>query len=373
MPFSIPTLNRLINRAKSDIESILNNGAVYLRRSFETATAYALGGLAHTMHQHLRFIADQILPDTAEEEFLVRKAELHLGPNARLPATAASFPILVTGTIASTPIPVTSRWTRPDGKVYAPDGAYALPGTPPYEVSVTVVADDAGEDGNTVPGVTMTIVVPIGGVDSEATVEGSDFDPIGGGSDIETIEALKARLIEHLQNPPKGGGSGDYVSWAKASSSSVTRAWEVPNGLGAGTVLVYFVQDTFDEDGFWEDTIFPTAGDVEDVQEYIEAPGRAPVIATVTVAAPSETVFSPSIQLEPNTAAVQLAVQRQLEDLLLREASAAAVTIPLSRINEAISLASGETDHVLTSPVADVVSPLGELLTLGSISFSAIP
>ena len=46
--------------------------------------------------------------------------------------------------------------------------------------------------------------------------------------------------------------------------------------------------------------------------------------------------------------------------------------IRLSQINEAISLADGETDHVLDFPTADVQPQTGGLVTLGTPIFSPL-
>jgi uncharacterized phage protein gp47/JayE len=83
-----------------------------------------------------------------------------------------------------------------------------------------------------------------------------------------------------------------------------------------------------------------------------------------------------TIQLSPNTASVQAAVQAELEDLFRREAGvedgAGSGTVLLSHIREAISRAEGETDHVLVSPAADVTLSAGEIATVGNLTFQAL-
>jgi uncharacterized phage protein gp47/JayE len=213
-------------------------------------------------------------------------------------------------------------------------------------------------------------------VDAAAIVQGAGSDAIGGGSDLETPEELQARLVDFIQSPPKGGAAGDYVTWAK-QVAGVTRAWELPLQLGPSTVVVLFVQDLFDADGYFVSTTFPSAGDLTEVREYID--DRKPVTvngyepaASTYVMAPLDTAVDMTIQLYPNNATVQLQVQRQLEDLFLRAAEPNG-TIPLSQVNEAISLATGEVDHILVTPVADLVAGAIELFTLGTITFQEIP
>lgn len=371
MPFSRPTLSRLIGRAKADIESALQNGAAYIRRTFESAIATSLGGLAHGLHGHIYWASKQLLPDTAEDEFLVRHASIHgLDRNEDEPA---ELELTVLGTVANALIAAGTQWTRVDGVLFESSADFNLPATPPYEVVVEVAAVEAGNAGNTIPGTTLTLVNPIVGVSAAATVNGAGTNPIGGGADEESIEVLRTRLLDHLANPPKGGADGDYVAWAKDANSSVTRAWELPYQLGPGTVVVVFVQDQFDADGFYISTTFPSAGDVAEVQAFIDPLKPITDNANIDyVFAPTEQSLDMTIQLQPNTSDVQLQVTRQLQDLLLRRAEPGG-TLRISEIDEAISVASGEEYHILVSPAADVTSTALQLLTLGTLTFQAVP
>jgi uncharacterized phage protein gp47/JayE len=366
MPFSRPTLRRLITRVQSDIESFLENGASRIRRSVEWVLAKAMAGLAHGLHGHIQYVSQQIVPDTADDEFAVRWAAVWgVERNA---ATFATFDIMVTGE-AEAELVAGTTLTNAAGVAYTTDDDATIPATLPFEVVVTVTAVAAGADGNAEVGATLSLASPVAGIDAEATVQGSDGDTVGGGADIESIAALKQRLLDRIQTPPSGGGPGDWVDWAK-EVDGVTRAWELPNQLGPGTVVVLFVQDLFDSDGNFIDTQFPGGDAITEVQEYLES--VAPVIAVPTALAPVELQLNPVIQLEPNTADVQTQVTIQLQDMLLRRASPGG-TLLLSEIREAISIAIGETNHVVTSPSADVETDATELITLGTPVYSAIP
>lgn len=362
MPFSRPTLDALVTRSVADVEAELQNGAAYIPGTLERATAIAFAGLAHSQHGHLAWAARQLIIDTAEDEHLVRWAGMFL-PGGRKPATKAEFTILATGALAEAPIPSGTRYVRADGAVFETLAAAELPASEPFEVEITVRAIDVGSAGNTVPGSTLTLESPVSDIDPAATVQGSGSDPIGGGADMERIEDLRARLLEHLQDPPKGGAAGDYAKWAK-EVPGITRAWELPLQLGPSTVLVLVVQDTFDADGFYDDTNF--APDVAAVQDYIDE--RAPVTAIPTVQAPVEQAIDFEINISPNTVEVQEQIRRELEDLFLREAAPNG-TLKLSKIREAISKAQDEDFHDLVSPAADVVSSATQLPTVGAISW----
>lgn len=365
MPFSRPTLSRLISRVQADVESLLQNGASRVRRSVEWVMARVMAGLSHGLHGHLDYLAKQIVPSSdMDDDFLIRWATLWgVERNA---AVKAEFTITVTG-VAAAALPINTQYQRADGTLYKTLAANVVEGS--GEVSVTVQALEAGSAGNTDAGSVLSLVSPVVDIDADATVEGSPGELQGGGADQESLASLLERLQARIQSPPSGGGPGDYVDWAK-EVDGVTRAWELPNQMGPGTVVVLIVQDNFDDDGNYESTTFPVGALVTATQAYID--GLAPVTADITVQAPVSQPLNPTIQLSPNTADVQAAVTTYLNDLLLRRAGPGE-TLLLSEINEAISLATGEEDHVVVSPVADVVAGVTSLITLGTPTYQAIP
>jgi uncharacterized phage protein gp47/JayE len=143
-----------------------------------------------------------------------------------------------------------------------------------------------------------------------------------------------------------------------------------PLYYGVGTVGVAFVEDN-------DDDIIPVAAKVTEVQNEVDK--RKPVHADVTVFAPIPHVVDLTIQLKPNTPSVQAAVQAELADLFKREAEVAGAyetvnttytgKISLSKINEAISIADGEEDHVVETPTEDVVPFSGHIAVLGEITW----
>jgi len=112
--------------------------------------------------------------------------------------------------------------------------------------------------------------------------------------------------------------------------------------------------------------IIPPQATIDAVQAHLDT--LRPVTAEVHVYAPAATALDLTIALNPNTAAVQGAVEAELADLIYREGAPGA-TLLLSHINEAIAIAAGETDHQLLSPVVDVVYGPGEIPVLGAITW----
>ncbi len=351
MAFDRPTLATLIARVQSDIATNLPGADARLRRTVEYAIARSIAGVGHGLHGHLVWLSKQLFPETAEGDFLVRRAAMH--GLTRKDATPAAGNITITGTNASV-CPADTLWVRNDGVRYVQDvDATISSGT----ATVAVTAEASGVDGNADVGSILSAVSPVSGINSSATVAAGGLT---NGTDDEDIEDLRARLILRLQSAPKSGGVGDYVSWA-LEVSGVTRAWEYANYNGAGTVGVFFVLDE------QTPSIIPDNDKLEEVQEYIEE--RAPITATVNVYAATEDEIDFTIELTPDTAAVREAVETALADFITRNSEPGG-TLLLSQLNETISLAAGETDHTMTIPAANVTADNDHLPIMGTITWT---
>ena len=199
-----------------------------------------------------------------------------------------------------------------------------------------------------------------------------DSDGITEGTDEETDDDLRERVLTRKRQPPHGGAEFDYEAWA-LEVSGVTRAWTLPLYYGAGTVGIAFVRDD-DVD------IFPDATERATVRAYIvehEDPGTGITVGVPVTAEPGLIMITLNtlsvdfnISISPNTTAVRAAIQSNIEDLILRDGGPGE-TLYLSRISEAISLASSESIHRLNSPVADVGASSTQIHTLGTITFAS--
>jgi len=356
MPFNRPDLPTLIERAVADLESRLPGADARLRRSNLNVLARVHAGATHGLYGYLDWLARQILPDTADAEFLERHAAIWLA-SGRVPAAYASGQATVTGTDGAV-IPAGTVFKRTDGTAYAVESEATIAGG---SAVVTLVAEEVGQDGNADAASALTLDTPIAGVNASATVTA---DALTGGADIEDDDSLRARLLERIKEPPMGGAKADYVAWAK-EVPGITRAWCYPGEQGDGTVTVRVVRDD-------DASLIPDEAEIAVVQAYIDE--RRPVAAELFVVAPLAVPVAFEIQLVPATATVKAAVEASLRDLLLREAEPEGGygegKILVSHIREAISLAAGETDHQLIAPVADVTLTVGQMATFGSITWS---
>jgi uncharacterized phage protein gp47/JayE len=345
-----PTLAELIKRAINMLNSYLPGTDAALRRANTNALAKMHAGGVHGLHGHLAYIAQQVIYDTAEMEYLERWAAIW--GITRKAAEYASGPVDFTG-ITGSVIPAGTELQDGNQNIYTLDADVTLA---EGVCSGVVTASVAGVDGNADEDVTLTLVSAIEGVDTAASV---GVGGITGGFDTESDDDLRGRFLARIRQAPHGGAEFDYEAWA-LEVAGVTRAWCYPQQQGLGTVGVTFVCDD------QVDSIIPSAATVAAVQAHIDL--VRPVTADVLVYAPTPVALDLTISLTPATVAVKAAVTAELEDLILREAIPGG-TILVSHIREAISIAAGETDHALTSPAADVTHSAGEIAVLGTITW----
>jgi hypothetical protein len=121
---------------------------------------------------------------------------------------------------------------------------------------------------------------------------------------------------------------------------------------------VYFVRDG-------DASIIPDANEVATVSSHINAPDRKPVAACRGLCADTK-ADSVSTVCDAEYTGCARSDRGQLRDLVQREASLGA-TVLLTHMHEAISLADGETDHVMTAPVANVTTAFNEIAVFGGI------
>lgn len=344
--YSRPTLSELVTRTRADLVSRLSADDI-LRRADADVYARVLAGLAHGLYGYVDFLANQIIYDTAEAEFLARWASIW--GVTRKPASSATGSVTFAVSSGAV-IPSGTLLQALDGVQYqtTADATVTVP-----TAAAPVAALVPAAAGNRTTGQTLTLVSPVSGVQSSATA-----GALVGGADLESDDDLRSRLIDRIQNPPHGGDAHDYVTWA-LEVPGVTRAWCFPMELGEGTVTVRFVRDD-------DASLIPDAGEVAAVQAYIDA--LRPVTASVTVVAPTAVPLAFSIAVAPNTTAVKAAVTAELSDLIAREAKPGG-TIYLSHIRAAISAAAGEDNYTMSAPSADVTNTAGNMTTLGTITW----
>lgn len=358
MPFARPSLADLVTQIRGDLRGRLEIGGPLLRRAMVDVLGAVWAGAVHMLNGYIAWAVQQLFAATAERTQLLIIAALYgIKPD---PATFATGNVTATG-VDSSPILAGTILRLDSVTAYSVvTGQTITSGT----ATLPVVAVLAGSAANVPAGTSLTFETPVPGVNTIATVAtgGITAGDDGDAGDAGT-ERVRARLLQRLQNPPQGGADQDYVAWALAVAG-VTRAWTFPLELGLGTVVVRFVRDN---DG----SIFPDSGEVAAVQTNENA--NRPITSNVTVVAPTSLAVAFTIHISPDSADTRAAVTAELTDLFARVGQpgngAGRGTVLVSQIRTAIGVAAGVTDYTLTVPPADVVPGVGQLPTVGTITW----
>jgi uncharacterized phage protein gp47/JayE len=238
-------------------------GAQVIGNTVLRVMADAMAGLTRLVLKYIDWLALQLMPDTAEREWLDRHGQIWLvnadGSLGRKGAQAANGVIELTGT-PGVVVPEGTGFSSATGVTYVTVEDKTLGELADQPTEVAVQAINPGAGGNLPTGSELTLTGAQLDVDSAATVV-----DLRGGTDVETDEALRARVLFRIRKPPMGGDGDDYVAWTMAIPS-VTRAWAAARELGMGTVTVRFMTDALRADTGG----FPTAEDIAVVQAYLD-------------------------------------------------------------------------------------------------------
>ncbi len=348
MSFDRPELTTLRQRVSADIErhgdeSASQRGDTYYPLS------QAVAGVAHGLHGHLQYNVDQIFDETADDENLLRRAaEVNI---FRIQASRASGTATITGTEAAI-IPAETLLQTDAQQLYrVTEQATIAAGTATLQLKSVEVGTEQNQDSGT----TLRLVNSVLDVDTTATVI-----EISGGAYIESIDRVRERLSDRRKNPPMGGNGWDFIAWAKAAHVDITRAWCYSNTPYIGAVTVRFVTDNLA-------TPIPTQAHIDAVQDHTDIVRPAGMRGFTAAGLTAKALDLTFTKLVPNNATTQAAIEAELKDLIARAAEPGG-TLLLSQINEAISIATGETDHAIDL-TDDFTCAVGEFPELGVMTW----
>lgn len=374
MPFSRPTLSEIRTEVAQDIASALPGSDPLLRFSNLGIVGSIQAALAHLHYGYLDWISQQANPFTCTGEFL--EAWAALKDVFRIAAASSSGTVTFTG-VNGTTVPSGTQLVRGDGVKFTTTADGTISGGT-TTVPATANVDPGGLTGafgNTDPGSIMTLGVAIAGVNSGGIVATA----FTGGADIETDTSLRARMLLAYQNPAHGGDLADYETWA-LQVAGVTRVWVIPHGFGAGTVVVYVMLDVSEavhggfpqgNDGVASAEPRDTAatGDQLAVANYIFP--LQPVTALVYVVAPTANTVAFTINgISGASAPTKAAIASAISNVFAQQGAATGSTVALSAVEAAIAAVPGTTGFVITAPVSNIVSAVGQLPILGTVTYT---
>lgn len=352
MAFTRPTLTELVNRICTQINTHVEHANAFIKQSVFNVWAKIIAALHLDLYVYLDQLAKNFFITTADINGLIARGS-DIGV-FRKKASFAAGNIIVRG-VPATNIPMGTIYTNVAEQQYktTADAVIGVDGS----VSVSIQATMAGTDGNAAPESEFTLVNPIVGILTAATADASG---ITGGANVEGTEEYRTRILLSLRNEVGAGDTAFYEN-AALSRPGVTRARAFRTYAGPGTVGVTFMMDDTYADGI------PHAGDVADMQEYLESIMPAD-LNDLIVFAPVPTVIDIQINdLTPDTTAMRSAINNELV-VLFREYDFGQ-TVYRGQIETAIGSTPGEISHVLAAPVVDTtVSPYG-IAVLGTITY----
>lgn len=210
-------------------EAILANygGSVSkIEGSFAADMAAAASVEMAKIYATIDYAMQTFLLQTNEGEYLeLRAAEYGISRKA---GTKAAVSITVTG-VDGTNIPAGTRMLTTDGLMFVTDGdASVSDGV----AAITAIAEKAGAQYNIAAGKITYLFTNIEGISSITNNAAAV-----GGSDDESDEALRNRILMRLQMPATSGNAYHYRLWAM-EVDGVGAAKVLPLWNGAGTVKV---------------------------------------------------------------------------------------------------------------------------------------
>ncbi len=367
MPWTTPTLTSVRQQDRDYIAGKL--GATILPNGEVRVLADANAGNAHLNLQYLDWQALQYLPDTAEQQFLDRWSTIWLvnadGSRGRKVATYSTGSATITG-IAGTVFPSGSQLTF--SGIGFETTADVTAGTSPTPIPLRAL--DAGSAGNVAAGTTLAIAVAVAGISG---TNGATVVSLTGGTDAESDDELRVRVLQRIRQPPMGGDADDYVAWA-LQVPGVTRAWASPREMGLGTVTVRFMMDDLRATTSPLTNGFPTPADVAAVQAYVASKRTVTGELFVVLPIPEPINFAVA-NLVGDNPGLRATIATSVSAMLMRRAAPAraingvgqpAVNIPAAWVDNAIYTAVGGVSYDLT--MTDHVMPSkGSLAVLGTI------
>lgn len=226
----------------------------------------------------------------------------------------------------------------------------ALISTGQTQVSVKVKASEIGSKGNLSANTELTQSgVAIIGVETIKV----DSNGLSGGTDTETDEEFRARLLDIIRNPENGGSVRDYIRWAK-EIPGVLSASCIETARGPGTTDVIIVST----EGVPSEDLLKT------VQAHIEL--KRPTNADVLVRGPESYPISFSItywtdSVSPFEDTIKKALQNYIANL------GVGGTVRISQIYNVIMDISEIKDMTLISPTQNIVLSQNQIAEIKNI------
>lgn len=253
---------------------------------------------------------------------------------------------------------------------------YEIIGSPPDEpgtsatvsfttANIPVESQDFGADVNLDAGTQLRLQSPLVGVDDTMTV---DFGAVGGGTDEESEESLRGRLLDRIQNPVAHFNVAAITEKAK-EVPGVTRVFVQEVTPVVGQVTIYFMRDN-------DDDPIPTGSEVTAVKDSILTikPANTTDSDVIVLAPTGVSVNFTFSALTPDTTSMREAITANLRQFF-EERTSVGVDIDedayRSAIFNTVDTITGDVveTFTLSAPVGDVAIASNEIGVLGTVAY----
>lgn len=361
LPVTPPTFAAIKARVQGDVAGEMSEQDVYRPATFARGAAYALARGIHSLYGFAARVLAEMMPSTAVDWGILRWASLR--GLTRTAASATTGTVTITFTGAAT-VALGAVLTRADGTEYTLDAAVTR-GSAGTSTG-TFSASDGGADALEV-GDTLTLSAAVANVTSATAVA-----TVALGGDLETLAALKERLLADLADPPQGGAETDYIAWSEAYDSTIDRVWVVANSPYLGSVKVIFaVAGT-------GSAVIPGGTLVTNLQAALRLLAPAHAAEYVYCYAPTARTIEASITLTPNTSEIRDSVTDTLDEMFSASDTVPGGTLYLDDVVDAIRrgvrAADPEGHFALTllegGVPANITLSTLELPVIGTVTYS---
>ena len=317
---------------------------------------YAAAAQVQALDIQAAWVLDQSFPQTAQGIYLERHAAMRGLKRQEASKAAGTLRFSVeTASVVDLEVPAGSVcMTEAEYRFQTTERGVLQAGE--LFVDVPAEALEGGSGFNAAPGtITIMTACPVG---ITACTNPKAFS---GGSDPESDESLRARVLESYRRLPNGANAAWYERSAM-DHEGVTAAQAVGRARGIGTVDVYITGESGQPDAALLEEV---RADLQEKREIavdvrVLAPQTRTVNVTMEVAAGSGWTFAAV------KATVEQAVASFFGGHLLGKPVLAAELITLAFQQE------GVANVRLVSPAADVAAAVGTLPVLGSLSVTEL-
>ena len=318
------------------------------------ARLYAAAAQVQALYAQAEWVLNQSFPQTAQGEYLDFHAETRGISRAQAEKAAGTLRFSITTAVGQDlEIPAGTVCMNAGGvRFQTTQGAVLEAGE--LTVDVPAEAMESGASGNVSPGTVVLMAVPPAGIERCTNPEA-----FAGGTDAESDEALRQRILDSYWRLPNGANAA-YYEQSALGYPGVAAATAVGRARGIGTVDVYVATEA----GL-PDTALLTA-----IETALQA--KREIAVDVEVCAPQEQTVDVTVAIQAAEGytydqaedAADAAIRAHFTGNLLGKG------VTLAELGHLLYSLDSVANYRFTAPAADVAAVVTSLPRLGTLAIS---